>query len=120
MTCNLVITKFEFESKISRRLPSPLDEEHAQNLRTVLETLLQHKFYAKLKKCEIWLSEVGFLGHMINQHGISVDPNEISIVVDWARPTNVKEVRSFLGFPGDYCVFWSDQADVGQFQISLG
>jgi len=81
---------------------SKTEEDHARHLRTVLETLRQHKFYAKLKKCEFWLSEVGFVGHVINQHGISVDPSKISTVVNWARPTNVKEVRSFLGFTGYY------------------
>lgn len=81
---------------------SKTEEDHARHLRIVLETLRQHKFYAKLKKCEFWLSEVGFLGHVINQDGICVDPSKISTVVDWARPTNVKEVRSFLGFAGYY------------------
>jgi hypothetical protein len=81
---------------------SKTEEDHARHLRIVLETLRQQNFYAKLKKCEFWLSEVGFLGHVINQHGMSVDPSKISTVVDWARPTNVKEVRSFLGFAGYY------------------
>lgn len=84
---------------------SKTEEDHARHLRIVLETVRQHKFYAKLKKCEFWLSEVGFLGHIINQHGISVDPSKISTVVNWARPTNVKEVRSFLGFAGYYQQF---------------
>jgi hypothetical protein len=78
------------------------EEDHVHHLRIVLRTLRQHKFYAKLKKCECWLSKVGFLGHIINQHGISVDPSKISIVVDWVRQTIVKEVRSFLGFAGYY------------------
>jgi hypothetical protein len=49
----------------------------------VLQTLRDNKFYAKLKKCEFWLSEVGFLGHVINEKGISVDPSKVFDVVDW-------------------------------------
>jgi len=52
-------------------------------LRRVLETLRRHKFYAKLKKCEFWLSEVGFLGHVVNQHGITIDPSKVSTIVEW-------------------------------------
>jgi hypothetical protein len=54
-----------------------IDAEHEEHLRRVLETLRSHKFYAKLKKCEFWLSEVGFLGHIINQHDISVDLSKV-------------------------------------------
>ena len=79
-----------------------MEEDHDQHLRLVLETLRENQFYAKLKKYEFWISEVGFLGHVINQEGISVDPSKISIVVEWKRPTNVKEVRSFLGLAGYY------------------
>ncbi|WVZ51597.1 hypothetical protein U9M48_002727 [Paspalum notatum var. saurae] len=68
----------------------------------VLQTLRDNKFYAKLKKCEFWLSEVSFLGHVINEKGISVDPSKVSAVVEWEKPSNVKEVRSFLGMAGYY------------------
>jgi len=64
--------------------------------------LRSHKFYAKLKKCEFWLLEVGFLGHVGNQHGIAIDPSKVSTIVEWERPCNVKEVRSFLGMAGYY------------------
>jgi hypothetical protein len=69
-------------------------------LRLALETLRKKKFYAKLKKCEFWLSEVAFLGHVINQQGILVDPIKVSTIIDWSRPSNVKEVWSFLGLVG--------------------
>ena len=43
-----------------------------------------------------------FLGHVISKAGISVDPSKVEAVVDWARPTNVSEIRSFLGLAGYY------------------
>ena len=58
--------------------------------------------YAKLKKCEFWLNQVVFLGHVISKDLITVDPNKIEAVVNWDRPTNVSEVRSFLGLAGYY------------------
>jgi len=76
--------------------------EHANHLREVLETLRRNKLYAKLSKCEFWLNEVVFLGHVISENGISVDPKKIEAVLRWERPTNVTEIRSFLGLAGYY------------------
>ncbi|WVZ59648.1 hypothetical protein U9M48_009762 [Paspalum notatum var. saurae] len=80
------------------------EKEHEQHLMMVLQTLCDNKFYAKLKKCEFWLSEVSFMGHVINEKGISVDPSKVSAVVEWKIPSNVnvKDVRSFLGMVGYY------------------
>uniref|UniRef100_A0A7N2LFY1 RNA-directed DNA polymerase n=1 Tax=Quercus lobata TaxID=97700 RepID=A0A7N2LFY1_QUELO len=64
--------------------------------------LRERKLYAKLKKCEFRLNQVVFLGHVISKDGITLDPNKIKAVVNWDRPTNVSEVRSFLGLTGYY------------------
>ena len=58
--------------------------------------------YAKLSKCEFWLNEVSFLGHIVLKEGIRVDPKKIKVVVEWKPPRNVTEVRSFLGLAGYY------------------
>jgi len=58
--------------------------------------------YVKLSKCEFWLNEVVFLGHVISEKGICVDPKKIEAVLKWKRPTNVTEIRSFLGLAGYY------------------
>ena len=49
-------------------------EEHKEHLRLVLEKLREHQLYAKFSKCESWLKEVGFLGHVISREGISSRP----------------------------------------------
>ncbi|GMH06275.1 hypothetical protein Nepgr_008115 [Nepenthes gracilis] len=81
---------------------SKSSEEHEEHLRTTLRILGEHRLFAKLKKCEFWLEEVGFLGHVISKEGISVDPMKVEAVVKWNRPTSVTEVRSFLGLAGYY------------------
>jgi len=77
-------------------------EEHADHLRVVLEVLREDKLYGKLSKCEFWLDEVQFLGHVISDQGISVDPAKVETMVKWERPQTVTEVRSFLGLAGYY------------------
>lgn len=77
-------------------------EEHEGHLRTVLATLQKEKLYAKLSKCDFWLEEVKFLGHVVSKVGISVDPDKIKAVEEWPAPKNVSEVRSFLGLAGYY------------------
>ena len=53
------------------------EEEHAEHLRIVLQRLREHKLYAKFSKCDFWLKEVQFLGHIISDKEISVDPSKI-------------------------------------------
>ncbi|GMH17778.1 hypothetical protein Nepgr_019619 [Nepenthes gracilis] len=81
---------------------SKSSEEHEEHLRTTLQILREHRLFAKLEKCEFWLEEVGFLGHVVSKEGISVDPMKVEAVVKWNRPTSVTEVRSFLGLAGYY------------------
>ena len=58
--------------------------------------------FAKLRKCDFWLKEVSYLGHIVFAEGIRVDPTKIEEVVSWKPPRNVTEVRSFLGLAGYY------------------
>ena len=77
-------------------------EDHEQHLRSALQTLRDHQLYAKLSKCEFWLKQVIFLGHIISKEGLAVDPGKIDAVVKWQRPMSVTEIRSFLGLAGYY------------------
>ncbi|KAK1680714.1 hypothetical protein QYE76_041562 [Lolium multiflorum] len=81
---------------------SKTEEEHEQHLEMVLETLREHQLYAKFSKCEFWLREVGFLGHILSAGGIAVDPSKIKTVAEWKAPTTQTEVRAFLGLAGYY------------------
>ena len=72
-------------------------EEHTEHLRTVLHTLVKHRLYAKFSKCEFWLDRVQFLGHVVSKGGIFINPAKIEAVSKWSAPTNVSEIRSFLG-----------------------
>ncbi|XP_070008549.1 uncharacterized protein [Nicotiana sylvestris] len=75
-------------------------EEHANHLRIVLQTLLENELYAKFSKCEFWLESVAFLGHVVSREGIKVDPQKIEAVKSWPRLTTPMEIRSFLGLAG--------------------
>ncbi|GKB46994.1 putative reverse transcriptase domain-containing protein, partial [Tanacetum coccineum] len=68
----------------------------------------KEKLYAKFSKCEFWLQEVHFLGHIVNQNGIHVDPSKIEAVKNWKTPTTPSEIRSFLGLVGYYWRFISN------------
>jgi hypothetical protein len=81
---------------------SKSEAEHEKHLRLVLQRLREHKLYAKLSKCEFWIDEVPFLGHVISKGGIAVDPGKVKDVLDWVVPQTVKEVHSFLGLAGYY------------------
>jgi hypothetical protein len=71
---------------------SKTEEEHEEHLRLVLEKLRSNQLYAKFSKCEFWLIEVTFLGHVISAGGVSVDPSKVRDVLNWMPPTNVLEI----------------------------
>jgi hypothetical protein len=80
-------------------------EEHEEHLRIVLQRLREHQLYVKFSKCEFWIKEVPFLGHVVSPEGIVVDPGKVKEVWEWKPPTSVSKVRSFLGLGGYYRQF---------------
>jgi hypothetical protein len=77
-------------------------EDHEEHLRVVLQWLRDHQLYAKFSKCEFWINEVSFLGHVISSKGIAVDASKVRDCLDWEPPKSIHQVRSFLGLVGYY------------------
>ena len=71
-------------------------------MRVVLQLLRYHQLCAKFSKCEFWLTDVRFLGHVVSASRVSVDPEKVEAIMSWERPKSVFEIRSFLGLVGYY------------------
>jgi hypothetical protein len=71
---------------------------HLANLREVLQVLRDNKLYASRSKCSFFQTSAKFLGLVIDQEGVRMDPAKVASVRDWPRPTSAHEVRQFLGF----------------------
>jgi hypothetical protein len=95
------------------------EQDHAEHLRIVLTRLKDHQLYAKFSKCEFWLKTVPFLGHVLSENGILVDPSKVQEVMDWKAPTTFHEVWSFLGLAGYYHRFIPDFSKIAKPMTSL-
>jgi hypothetical protein len=93
---------------------SKMEEEHEVHLRLVLEKLRVHQLYAKFSKCEFWLTEVAFLGHIVSAGGVSLDPGKVKDVLNWMPPTSVLEIQSFPGLAGYYQHFIKDFSKIAK------
>lgn len=72
-------------------------QEHLENLRAVLTRLRQANLKLNPNKCNLFRTEVTYLGHVISREGVRTDPEKISAVKSWPRPENANQLRSFLG-----------------------
>ena len=94
---------------------SPTIQSHQRHLDIVLSRLTNHKWYCKLKKCDFAQTSVEYLGHIISNGTIAIDPNKMKTVTQWATPfKSVKEVQSFLGLIGYYRKFIKDFSAIAQ------
>jgi hypothetical protein len=95
------------------------EEDHAKHLRIILQRLREHKLYAKFSRCEFCLRKVHFLGHVLSEEGISVDPSKVQEVMDRKVPTTVGEICNFLGLVGYYRKFILDFSKIAKPMTSL-
>jgi hypothetical protein len=94
------------------------DSDHEKHLRFVLQKLWDNQLYAKYSKCEFWIDEVTFPGHIISIGG-TVDPAKVKEIVEWSIPSTVTEVRSFLGLAGYYRRFIEGYSKIAKSMTSL-
>jgi hypothetical protein len=98
---------------------SKSDSDHEEHLRLVLQKLRDDQLYAKYSKCEFWIGEVPFLGHIISNGGIAVDPAKVKEIMEWRVPTIVMEIQSFLGLAGYYRRFIEGFSKISKPMTSL-
>eukprot|EP00833_Pecoramyces_ruminatium_P008145 jgi/Orpsp1_1/1182177/evm.model.c7180000080193.1 len=89
-------------------------EEHKEHVKKVLKRLHENGLYAKLSKCEFSTTKTTFLGHVISDKGISMDPNKVKAIMDWPIPSNITEVQSFLGLCNYYRRFIKNFAEIAK------
>jgi hypothetical protein len=98
---------------------SKSDSDHEEHLRWVLQKLRDNQLYAKYSKCEFWIDEVPFLGHILSNGGISVDPAKVKEIVVWSITNTVTETRSLLGLVGYYWRFIEGVSKIAKPMTSL-
>jgi hypothetical protein len=76
---------------------SNIEEEHEQHLRMVLKVSREHNLYGKLSKCTFYQKKIYYLGHIVSEGGIAVNPKKIEAIKSWPIPTHISKVISFMG-----------------------
>ncbi|GAU25204.1 hypothetical protein TSUD_151040 [Trifolium subterraneum] len=87
-------------------------QEHLKHLAAVLQVLQDNELFVKLSKCSFGVSEIEYLGHVVNGQGVSMDKEKIQAVLDWPPPKNIKQLRGFLCLTGYYRRFIQSYAKI--------
>ena len=94
-------------------------EEHLQHIKTILQTMRENQIYAKKKKCFFMQTEIPYLGHLVSEKGIRMDPEKIETIKEWPEIKSIKQLRAFLGLMGYYRKFMANFAHVASPLTSL-
>lgn len=90
-------------------------KDHREKVAKVLESLLEHGLHLDISKCEFETKKTKYLGYIVEVGvGIQMDPEKVEAISNWKSPTNVRAVRSFLGFANYYRLFIKDFAQLSQ------
>ena len=84
---------------------SPNWNMHFEHVKQAFEILRQHQFFIKISKCAFGQQELEYLGHIVTSQGIKVDQGKVEAMLNWPRPTNIFELRGFLGLTSYYRKF---------------
>lgn len=87
-------------------------KDHLTHLEAVLQVLEQNTLYVKLSKCVFGVEEIEYLGHVVSGKGVAIEATKIEAVLKWPTPTNLKQLRGFLGLTGYYRRFIKSYAKI--------
>jgi hypothetical protein len=79
-----------------------MEKDHEEHLKIILHTLMKHKLYAKFDKWDFDQKRIQYLGHMISEEGIAVDPEKIKSIMEQPIPKDVEDIISFMGITSYY------------------
>ncbi|GMG17695.1 unnamed protein product [Phytophthora fragariaefolia] len=85
-------------------------EMHKEHIRKLFALMRKHKLYANLKKCIFGASEIPVLGCLVGKNGVRPDPGKVRVIHEWPTPSNIKDLRQFLGLATYLCKYVSNYA----------
>ncbi|GMF58961.1 unnamed protein product [Phytophthora fragariaefolia] len=111
----LVVLGAQLRTELFRRCSRAVNgksdvEMHKVHLRKLLALMRKHKLYANLKKCIFGASEIPVLGCLVGKNGVRPDPGKVRVINEWPMPSNVMELRQFLGLATYLCKYVSNYA----------
>ncbi|KAF0899228.1 hypothetical protein E2562_015574 [Oryza meyeriana var. granulata] len=93
--------------------------DHLRHLRAVLTVLHHHRLFVKRSKCAFGVGSISYLGHVITEAGVAMDPAKVQAVCDWPQPRSARAVRGFLGLAGYYRKFVHDYGSIAALLTAL-